>query len=53
MWEEKWKVRWMCELTWECSSSKAKFKTKWRNYLTSLEEKNYMPIRKDRCYNNL
>ena len=46
----KWKVRWICEFTWECSSSKEKFKTKWCNYLTVLEEENYMPIRKDRCY---
>ena len=53
MWEEKWKVRWICEFTWECSSSKEKFKTNWCNYLTALEEKDYMPIRKDRCYKNL
>ena len=52
MWEEKWKVRWICEFTWECSSSKAKFKTKWCNYLTALEEIKYMPIKKDRCYKN-
>ena len=53
MWEEKWKVRWICEFTWECTSSKEKFKTNWCNYLTALEEKDYMPIRKDRCYKNL
>ena len=49
MWGEKWKVRWICEFTLECSSSKVKFKTKWCNYLTALEKINYMPIRKDRC----
>ena len=43
MWEEKWKVRWMCGFTWECSSSEAKFKTNLCYYLTTLEEK-------DRCY---
>ena len=53
MWEKKWKVRWICEFTWEFSSSKAKFITNWCCYLTALEEKNYMPIRKDRCYKNL
>ena len=53
MWEDKWKVRWISEFTWECSSSKAKFKTNWCNYLTDLEKKYYMPIRKDRCYKNL
>ena len=50
---KKWKVRWICEFTWECSSSKVKFKTNWCYYLTALEEKNYMPIRKYRCYKNL
>ena len=49
---EKWKVRRICEFTWECSSSKVKFKINWCNYLTALEEKNYMHIRKDKCYKN-
>ena len=34
-------------VTWECSLSKVKCKTKWCNYSTTLEEINYMPIRKD------
>ena len=29
-----------------------KLKTRWCNYLTALENINYMPIRKDRCYKN-
>ena len=50
MWENKWKVRWIRDFTWDCSSSKAKFKINWCYYLTALEDKNYMPIRKDRCW---
>ena len=46
-------VGWIFEFTWECSSSKAKFKANWCDYLTVLERKDYMPIRKDRCYKKL
>ena len=39
-------MRWICEFTWESSF------TRWCNYLTALEEINYMPIRKDMCCKN-
>ena len=46
MWEKKWKVKWMCGFTWECSSSKAKFKTNMVLLLDCFGRENYMPIRK-------
>ena len=48
MWEGKWKVRWICEFTWDCSSSKAKFKAILVLLLDCFGRENYMPIRKDR-----